>query len=138
MAVVLVVRPRATVLYLDVPGGAQHRDFLVAARDLAKLQVRRTRSNRSLLLSSPLLWALLIIVVPHGLFGVDVYQLFGMAWVFLAFGVAVLVAAVFVSRTLQGRTAVSELLRRLGDDIAGRRMAEAASRLDEIAAFETR
>jgi hypothetical protein len=106
---------------------------------LAKLRVARARSNRWLLLSSPLIWALLVIVVPHGLLGVDVYRLFGMAWVLanLGFGVAVLGAAALVSRRLQRGNGM-ELLRRLGDDITGRRMAEAASLLDEIAAFEGR
>ena len=108
--------------------------------DLANLQVVRARSNRWLLLSSPIIWTILVIVVPHGLFGVDVYRLFGMAWVFanLAFGVAMLGAAAIVGRRLQGRTGAGELLGRLGDDLTGRRMAEAASRLDEIAAFEPR
>ena len=108
--------------------------------DLANLQVVRARSNRWLLLSSPLIWSILVIVVPHGLLGVDVYRLFGMAWVFanLAFGVAMLGAAAVVGRRLQGRTGVGELLGRLGDDLTGRRMAEAASRLDEIAAFGPR
>lgn len=107
---------------------------------LAKLQMVRARSNRWLLLSSPLIWALLVIVVPHGLLGVDVYQLFGMPWVVanLAFGVVVLAAAAVLSRRPRGRTGVGEVLGRFGDDIIGRRMAEAASRLDEIAAFAAR
>jgi hypothetical protein len=102
--------------------------------------VVRARSNRWLLLSSPLLWALLVIVVPHGLLGVDIYQLFGMAWVVanLVFGVAVVGAAAVISRHLRSRGGGSEFLRRIGDDITGRRMAEAAATLDEIAAFEAR
>jgi len=49
-------------------------------RALADVHIVRARSNRWLLLSAPLLWALLVIVVPHGLAGFDVYRAFGFAW----------------------------------------------------------
>lgn len=41
-------------------------------RRMAALGVVRARANRWLLLSTPLLWAVLVVVVSHGLVGLDV------------------------------------------------------------------
>lgn len=103
-------------------------------RRLAELRAVRARGNRWLLLSSPLLWALLIVVVPHGLAGLDVYRAFGIAWVGgnLLFGLAVLAAAAWASR----RFPASGLLRALGDDLTGRRLTAMSGFLADIAAFE--
>lgn len=103
-------------------------------RRLAQLRVVRARGNRWLLLSAPLLWALLLVVVPHGLIGLDVYRAFGVPWVGgnLFFGLAVLAAAAWASR----RFPSSRLLRGLGDDLTGRRLAAASEVLDDLAAFE--
>ena len=102
-------------------------------RRLARLRMVRARANRWLLLCAPLLWALLVIVVPHGLFGVDVYRLFGLSWVFanVAFGFGVLGAAALVSRWFPGA-----FVSWIGDDITGRKVAEASAFLDEIAEFD--
>jgi hypothetical protein len=107
-------------------------------RRLAELRVVRARANRWLLLSSPLLWALLIVVVPHGLIGLDVYRAFGVAWVGgnLLFGLAVLAAAAWASRRFPTWFATSRLLRGLGDDLTGRRLASLSGFLTDIEAFE--
>ena len=107
-------------------------------RRLTELRVARARSNRSLLLLAPMIWALLLVVVPHGLLGLDVYRVFGLPWVAgnLAFGVAVLGAAAWASRRFPVATRSSKLLRWLGDDLTGRRIASASGFLDHIAAFE--
>jgi hypothetical protein len=107
-------------------------------RRLAELRVVRARGNRWLLLSAPLLWALLIVVVPHGLIGLDVYRAFGSAWVGanLLFGLAVLAAAAWASRRFPAWFGSSRLLRGLGDDLTGRRLAAASGFLNDIAAFE--
>jgi serine/threonine-protein kinase len=106
-------------------------------RRLARLRVVRARANRWLLLSAPLLWALLVIVVPHGLLGVDIYRLFGLAWVIgnLAVGVAVIGAAALVSRWFPA-IGSSAFVRGIGDDMTGRRVADASAFLDELAQFE--
>jgi hypothetical protein len=107
-------------------------------RSLARLRVVRARSNRWLLLSAPLLWALLTIVVPHGLSGLDVYAAFGPAWVIgnVVFGFAVLGAAALASRRVSETSRGAAILRWIGDDATGRRVGEASTFLDEIAAFE--
>jgi hypothetical protein len=105
-------------------------------RQLAQLAVVRARGNRWLLLSSPLLWAALVVVVPHGLIGLDVYRTFGIAWVggnFLV-GLAVLAAGLWTSRS--ARSGSSRLWRGLGDDLTGRRLAAASGVLDDLAEFE--
>lgn len=105
-------------------------------RRLAKLGVVRARGNRWLLLASPLLWAALVVVVPHGLIGLDVYRAFPIAWVggnFLV-GLAVLAAGLWASRS--ARFAASRLWRGLGDDLTGRRLAAASGALHDLAEFE--
>jgi hypothetical protein len=111
---------------------------LAIQRTLARLRVLRARSNRWLLLSAPLLWGLLIVVVPHGLFAVNVYEMFGVRWVLanIAFGVVMLGAAALVSRRVRHTSAGAALLRWIGDDVTGRRLAEASAALDEIAEFD--
>lgn len=105
-------------------------------RRLSNLSVVRARGNRWLLLASPLLWAALVVVVPHGLIGLDVYRTFPIAWVggnFLV-GLAVLAAGLWASQST--RFAGSRLWRGLGDDLTGRRLAAASGALDDLAEFE--
>lgn len=107
-------------------------------RRLAELRVVRARSNRWLLLSAPLLWAFLVVVVPHGLIGMDVYDAFGIGWVLanLAFGVALLGAAIWVAGRFPLASRGSRFLRWLGEDLTGRSIAKASGALNDIAAFE--
>ena len=107
-------------------------------RQLARLRVVRARGNRWLLLSAPLLWALLVIVVPHGLLGVDIYRTFGLPWVIanLAFGFGVIGSGALVIRWFPWFRR-SAFLDRIGDDLTGRRVAAASASLNEIAQFET-
>ena len=106
-------------------------------RRLAEVGLLRARSNRWLLLSSPLLWALAVVVVPHGLAGFDVYRAFGLAWVAgnFVFGVAVLAAAAWAQQALAPASRAGALFGRLGDDLTGRRVAAAAGTLTELAEF---
>jgi hypothetical protein len=89
-----------------------------------------------LLLASPVLWAAVVVIGPHGLVGIDVYRAFGIAWVggnFLV-GLAVLAAGLWASRS--ARLGSSRLWRGLGDDLTGRRLAAASGALDDLAEFE--
>lgn len=107
-------------------------------RRLAELARMRARARRWLLLSAPLLWALLIVVVPHGLFGLDPYRAFGMSWIAvnLLFGLVVLAAAAWACWRFPDRADRSRVLRALGSDLTGRRLAAASGFLEEIAEFE--
>jgi len=119
----------AALARLDVAG-----PVLETQRRLAELRLVRARGNRWLLLAAPLLWALLAVVVPHALVGLDVYRAFGIAWVGgnFAFGIAVLAAAAWASRRFPG----ARFFAALGDDLTGRRLAAAAGSLDELSEFE--
>jgi hypothetical protein len=107
-------------------------------RALAEIRAMRARSNRRLLRSAPLLWALAVIVVPHALAGLDPYQAFGLPWIAgnLAVGLAVMAAAAWASRRLPPSSRRLAFVRWLGDDLAGRKVAEASGFLADIAAFE--
>lgn len=107
-------------------------------RRLARLLRMRSRTNQWVMFGSPALWALLVIVVPHGLAGFDVYATFGVPWVAanLAFGVVVVVAFAWAARRYPSWYADSLLLRSLGDDLVGRRVAAASGFLAELDAFE--
>lgn len=111
---------------------------LTIQRRLADLGVRRAWSNRWLVLSSPLLWALLVVVVPHGLFGIDAYRALGWRWLGanLAFGLVVLGGAAWAGRRAAAGSRCAAVLRWVGDDVTGRRVARASGILDDVAAFE--
>ena len=111
---------------------------LAIQRALAEVRVVRARSNRWLLLSAPLLWALAVVVVPHGLVGLDAYRVFGFPWVAgnLAVGLAVMAAAAWAGRRLSPSSRGLAFVRWLGDDLTGRKVAEASGFLEDIAAFE--
>jgi hypothetical protein len=122
--------------------GLHNIDFagpvLAIQRALAEVRVVRARSNRWLLLSAPLLWALLVVVVPHGLVGLDAYRAFGFPWVAgnFAFGLVVIAAAAWAVRRLAPSSRGLAFVRWLGDDLTGRKVAEASGFLEDITAFE--
>src|SRR5262245_849125 len=82
-------------------------------RRLAELGLVRARANRWLLLSAPLLWAFLVVVVPHGLIGLDVYRAFGVPWIAanFGFGAAILAAEAWLRRRFAGGSGSSAFQR---------------------------
>ena len=88
---------------------------------------------RWLLLASPLLWALLVVVIPDAFIGFDVYRELGWGWVGsnLALGLAVLGVAIWLAR----RFPDSGLFHWLGEDLTGERLAEATASLDGLVSF---
>jgi hypothetical protein len=107
-------------------------------RRLARLRRLRSRANRWLIFAAPLLWSLLVIAVPHGLIGLDVYAAFGVPWVAgnLAFGAVVVAVVAWVARRFPAWYAESGFIRALGDDVTGRRIAAVNGFLTELDAFE--
>jgi len=106
--------------------------------EIAELRALRVRVTRWLLLLSPLLWTPFAIVAAQGLFGFDVYQAFGPAWIWanLGFGLAFIPPAIWVARRCSERFGTSPWFSRLVDDIAGGSLASAKKEVDEIARFE--
>ena len=123
----------ATLGRLDYGG-----PVLEIQRRLAELGMVRARANRWTLFTAPLLWAALVVVVPHALIGLDVYRAFGLPWTLgnLAFGILVLAVAFWASRKFPSWYRSSRLIRGLGDDLTGRRLAAASGYLRELADFE--
>jgi len=111
--------------------------ILEVQQRLARLQRVRANANRLVLLASPLLWALLAVVVPHALAGFDVVAAFGGRWVAgnVAFGVAVLAAVGWMHRRRPRWFVASPLMRTLGEDLTGRRVAAAVAHQAALASF---
>jgi hypothetical protein len=106
-------------------------------RALARLRASRLRTTRWLLLLSPLLWTPLAIVAVQGLFAVDIYNAFGPAWVAwnLGVGLAIIPLGIWLARRYPERPDSPRWRRQLADALAGRSLATARERLDEIARF---
>lgn len=104
---------------------------------LTELALRRVREVRWQWLLMLPLWTPFAIVVAQGIFGFDLYRWFGAGWVAanVVSGIACTPLMVWLARRLDaGRDGI---VGGLLDDIAGRRMADAMGRLDEVAAFES-
>jgi hypothetical protein len=104
---------------------------------LTELAVRRAREVRWQWLLMLPLWTPLAVVVMQGIFGVDLYRLFGGRWIAanVAAGIVLTPLVVWLARHVGNRR--DEIARRPVDDLAGRRLAEAQTCLDEVVAFET-
>lgn len=103
---------------------------------LADLRAFRLRVGLGVLLLAPFIWAAGVVVLLKAV-GVDVYDAFGWPWVAanFAFGVAFLVVAVAVVRTLADRFRGSRWLTSLADDLSGRSLARAAEHVRQAAEF---
>lgn len=104
---------------------------------LTELAVRRAREVRWQWLLMLPLWTPFAIVVMQGIFGVDIYRVFGARWmvVNVAFGIVLTPLVVWWARRFDARQ--DGIAKGLADDIAGRRLSDAMRRLDEIGAFES-
>lgn len=137
--VVILLTIMASVRQLLAIGRIDYSAPVVAIQhQLAELRASRVRTTRWLLLLAPLLWTPLVIVGAQGLFGFDVYRVFGPLWVALnlGFGLAALLLVIWIARRHAERLGGSRILKQLADDIAGRSLAMALSHLDEIVQFE--
>jgi hypothetical protein len=111
---------------------------LAIQKRLASLRVSRIRTTKWILLVSPLLWTPMLIVGFHALTGLDPYAFMDGQWLAgnLIFGVVFLAGMLWLSKRTGGRLAQSPAMRRLLDDVAGRRLVAATGALDEIERFE--
>jgi hypothetical protein len=104
---------------------------------LESLRAERIRTVRWTLILSPLAWTPLFIVAVKGLFDFDVYSAFGPAWLIanLLFGLLVIVAALWVSRSYGDRLGRSPLIQRLLRDIGGQNLAAANGFVQSVSRF---
>lgn len=106
-------------------------------KKVARLRLHRIAATKWTLIVAPLLWPPLFIVAVKGLFGFDPYVVFG-PWIAanFAFGVAFVIAALWVAKRFGPRLSTSPLMQRVMDDLAGRSLMKATRALDEAREFE--
>jgi hypothetical protein len=107
-------------------------------RRLEELRRGRIRVTKWTLLTGPLLWIPLLLVVLEGFFGIDGYAALDRAWLEsnVAFGVAFVPVAAWASARLGDRLRGTAFAARLLGDVGGRNLAAAESFLAELAALE--
>lgn len=107
-------------------------------RRLESLRVLHVRQIQWTLFASPLLWPPLLIVGLKAFLGVDAYRLLGISYLFynLLFGIAFLVAAIWVARKFSERMKHFPWVRRLMRALAGYELNAATAFLVEITEFE--
>ena len=107
-------------------------------RRLATLRKLRIRYIQAIFLTSTLIWAPIFIVVMKVFLGVDVYRLFGIAWIVtnVAIGLAVLAAGIWVAKEYGPRMSDSAFGRHFLRDLAGYNLNAASGFLATLAEFE--
>jgi hypothetical protein len=90
------------------------------------------------LLVSPLLWTALLIVVPKGTVGIDVYTGLGVNYIVAngVFGLALIAVGLFMSRRYAGRFSGSPLGRKVMRGLSGYNLTAARRHLEAISQFE--
>jgi len=135
VAVMLVV---STVGQLRVLRTIDYGQAVVRIQSLlTELAVRRAREVRWQWMLMLPLWIPLAIVVMQGIFGFDIYRVFGARWIAVnvAMGIVLTPVVVWWARRFDDRH--DGFAKGVADDIAGRRLSDAMRRLDEIGAFES-
>lgn len=131
--VVASIRQLAALSKLDYSA-----PIVTIQRQVESLRRERLRATQWTLVASPLLWTPVLIVAMKVLWNVDAIAAFGAAWIAanLAFGAAVIVAAVWASRRYADRMSRSPRLQKLMRDLAGQNLAAASGYLESIDRFE--
>jgi len=107
-------------------------------KQLESLRVLRIRYIQWTLLAAPLLWTPLLIVALKGFWGVDAYKVLGAAFLLanLAFGLAIIPLAVYVSKKFGDRMGRSPIVQRLMRELAGYNLNAATGFLATVSEFE--
>jgi hypothetical protein len=107
-------------------------------KELGRLRLQELRLLKWVLITAPLAWTPLLIVAIKGLLGLDAYVLFSGAWLAanVAFGLAVLLLAVWISRRYADRMERSPRLQRLMRNLSGYNLNAAAGFLSSLTRFE--
>ncbi len=132
--IIVPVRQLVTLRMIDYS-----QPVVALQKRLAAFRLSRVREAGWLLVLGPFLWTPLAIVAAHGLFGIDLYEGFGIPWVVanLAFGLFVLLAAIWASRRYGHRAGTSRVWRSVSDGLAGRSLVVAQGFLADVTAFES-
>ena len=105
---------------------------------LGELKIQQVRITMLTLLTAPLLWIPLLIVALKSLLNLDAYMIFSGSWLAanVAFGVAVILLGVWISRRTAGWRKRSPLVQRLMRNIGGYNLNAATGFLSSLARFE--
>ena len=108
-------------------------------KNVEALRIVRIRTTQALLLCSVALWAPLLIVGGKALFGTNLYDALGPAYVWsnIALGVALIPIALWIARRMGAATATAPAVRYLARTINGSSLNSAIDFLAALAAFET-
>lgn len=115
------------------------KPIAVIQKQIESLRALRIRITKWALLTGQLvLWTPGLIVVFKGFWDVDAYQVFGAAFLLanVAFGLAIIPLAIWVSRRFGGRMDRSPIIQRLMRDLAGYNLNAATSFLATLSEFE--
>ena len=134
-AIVLIVsnaRQLALLSRIDYSG-----PVVAIQRTLADVYAMRVRETRWLLISGPLLWMPLLVVLMR-LLGVDLYAIANGMWIVsnVVFGALVLAAGFWFARRFGPRLKTSTTGKRIADGLAGTSLTRAMRLVDEISEFE--
>lgn len=107
-------------------------------KELGRLRLQELRILKWVMITAPLVWTPLLIVAIKGLLGLDAYAIFSGAWLAanVAFGVAVLLLAVWISRRYADRMERSPRIQRLMRSLSGYNLSAAEGFLNSLARFE--
>jgi hypothetical protein len=104
---------------------------------LAEYGALRVRTTKWVLILSPSLWGPLVIVLAKAWLGLDIYRVFGPAWVAVnvGVGVAIVPLLIWVSRKFSHFTQRSLFMQGVTRDIEGRSLKAALKLLDDVKSF---
>jgi len=105
---------------------------------IESLEIFNIRTFVWTLIASPLLWAALLIVVPKGIVGIDVYAELGLKYIVanVVLGLALIAVGLLVSRRYADRFSGSPLGRKVMRGLAGYNLTAARRHLASLAQFE--
>ena len=107
-------------------------------KEIGRLRLQELRVFKWVMITAPLAWTPLLIVAIKGLTGLDAYAIFSGAWLAanVAFGLAVLLLAVWISRRYADRMERSPRIQSLMRSLSGYNLNAAAGFLTSLARFE--
>lgn len=105
---------------------------------LERLRVQRSRTTKLVFLLSPLLWTPILVVFLKGFLGIDAYAALPARWLLanVLFGVAMIPLLLWTAKRFGERFRDRPQLAWLMDDLAGRSLTAARTRLDALARLE--
>jgi hypothetical protein len=136
--VFVIVNLIATIRQIVMAGRVNYAQPVTGIQtDIQKLRMFRIRYISGAVLLGIVLWTPAAIVCAEAFFGIDLYALFGLAWIWsnIAFGIAAAALVFWAAKRFSSRLSGSSFMQRLADDIAGVSLKKAANALTAIREF---